>query len=124
MGIPLENLSERVRLSEAARLASMSDSIFSRYFKAASGQTFTEMVRQLRLTRARRLLERTDDSVAAIAASVGYQNLSNFNRQFLQAHGMTPRQYRRVGKAPAYGAPQPDEQLVQAAGFATAPRAQ
>lgn len=95
----LENLTGEVRLSEAARLASMSDSAFSRYFKAASGKTFTEMVVQLRLTRACRLLERTSDSIASIAASVGYQNLSNFNRQFLQTYGVTPRAHRQAAKS-------------------------
>jgi AraC-like DNA-binding protein len=93
----------------------MSDSTFSRYFKAASGQTFTDMVMQLPLTRACRLLRRTTDSVADIATSVGYQNLSNFNRQFLRAYGMTPRQYRKVGTAadqPVVGA---FEELVQVA---------
>lgn len=92
----LENLSTDVRLSEAAHRAAMSESAFSRYFKAASGSTFTDMVRRLRLTRARWLLERTDEQVASIATTVGYGNLSNFNRQFLQAYGMTPRELRRA----------------------------
>lgn len=94
----LDNISGDVRLTEAARLAAMSDSAFSRYFKAASGQTFTEMVRRLRLTRACQLLERTEDQIASIAVAVGYDNLSNFNRQFLQSYGMTPRQHRTTSR--------------------------
>lgn len=92
----LENLSADVRLSEAAHRAAMSESAFSRYFKAASGSTFTDMVRRLRLTRARWLLERTDQRIASIATTVGYSNLSNFNRQFLRAYGVTPRDHRRA----------------------------
>lgn len=99
----LENLSADVRLSEAAYRAAMSESAFSRYFKSASGSTFTDMVRQLRLTRARWLLERTDERIASIASTVGYSNLSNFNRQFLRAYGMTPREYRRAGASGAPG---------------------
>ena len=91
----LANLTTGVHLHEAARLAAMSDSAFSRYFKAASGQTFTHMVRKLRLTQACRLLESTDEPIAWIATEVGYANLSNFNRQFLAAYDRTPRQYRR-----------------------------
>lgn len=94
----LSNLTSGVYLHEAARLAAMSDSAFSRYFKAASGQTFTDMVRQLRLTQACRLLENADDSIAWISTEVGYANLSNFNRQFLRAYGVTPRQYRRAAR--------------------------
>ncbi len=90
----LENLTSGVGLHEAARRAAMSDSAFSRYFKAGAGQTFTDMVRQLRLTQACRLLEGTREPVASIAAQVGYANLSNFNRQFLRAYGKTPRRYR------------------------------
>ncbi|MCC2308299.1 AraC family transcriptional regulator [Cellulomonas chengniuliangii] len=95
----LDNLTTGASLHEAARQAAMSDSAFSRYFKAGSGQTFTDMVRQLRLTQACRLLERTDDTVGAIAGAVGYSNLSNFNRQFLRAYGVTPRQHRTSARA-------------------------
>ena len=101
-----ENLATGVRLHDAARIATMSDSAFSRYFKARSGQKFTDMVRQLRLTQACRLLESTDEPITAIATTVGYSNLSNFNRQFLQTYGKTPRQQRaesRVRAGNSYG---------------------
>lgn len=90
----LANLTTGVHLHDAAKQAAMSDSAFSRCFKAGSGQTFTDMVRQLRLTQACRLLETTRDPIGAIAGAVGYTNLSNFNRQFLRAYGVTPRQHR------------------------------
>lgn len=94
----LENLTNNPRLKEAARRAAMSESSFSRYFRAASGQTFSGMVGKLRLTQASRLLERTDDPVSLIATHVGYGNLSNFNRQFLRMFGMTPREYRTASR--------------------------
>lgn len=96
----LDNLATGVHLHEAARRAAMSDSAFSRYFKAGSGQTFTDMVRRLRLTQACRLLETTDQPVATIAVAVGYANLSNFNRQFRRAYGLTPREHRRAHRSP------------------------
>ena len=95
----LENLATGVHLHEAARQAAMSDSAFSRHFKAGSGQTFTDMVRRLRLTQACRLLETTRDPVAAVAGAVGYANLSNFNRQFRRAYGVTPREYRTAARS-------------------------
>lgn len=88
------NLTGDVRLDVAAKLAGMSDSAFSRYFRAASGQTFSEVVRRLRLTEACGLLARTTVPIAQIASRVGYNNLSNFNRQFREAYAMTPREYR------------------------------
>lgn len=90
-----DHLDGDVSLSSAARLAHMSDSAFSRYFKKASGLTFSAMVRKLRIANACRLLESSNMAVAAIASTTGYNNLANFNRQFLAETGMTPRDYRR-----------------------------
>jgi len=88
------NLTSELRMSEAARIAGMSASTFSRFFTRASGRTFSEMVRMLRIARARVLLTESDAPTAAICYNVGFSNLSNFNRQFLREVGMTPRQYR------------------------------
>ncbi|GAA3883212.1 AraC family transcriptional regulator [Leifsonia kafniensis] len=93
------NIDTEVRLSVAARLAGMSESAFSRTFKAASGQTFSEMVKRLRLTQACRILEQTDATVTAVAQAVGFSNLSNFNRRFREEYQMTPSQYRRAQAA-------------------------
>ncbi|TFD52258.1 AraC family transcriptional regulator [Cryobacterium frigoriphilum] len=90
----LENISGTVRLGTAATLAGMSESAFSRYFTRSSGQNFTALVRKLRLAHAAKLLQQTGDPVARIALAVGYENLSNFNRQFLRELGETPTQYR------------------------------
>jgi AraC-like DNA-binding protein len=89
------NLDGGLRLSTAAGLAHMSPSAFSRYFKSASGLTFSAMVRKLRVATACRLLETTEMSVSSISTASGYQNLANFNRQFLRETDMTPGQYRR-----------------------------
>lgn len=89
-----DNLTGVVRLSTAARMADMSEAAFSRYFKRASGQTFSVMVRRLRLSQASRLLRQTASPVATIAREVGYGNISNFNRQFLADYGTTPSRYR------------------------------
>ncbi|MEY2847689.1 MAG: hypothetical protein RI885_354, partial [Actinomycetota bacterium] len=92
----LENLTGKIRMSEAARMALMSEPSFSKYFKRASGMTFSDMVKRLRIANACRLLDRTDSSISAISAAVGYTNLANFNRQFLAETGVTPRAYRAL----------------------------
>lgn len=98
------NLDSEPRLSTAAQIANMSESAFSRFFKNASGQTFSGMVKRLRLTQACRLLEHTDATVAQIAQSVGYTNLSNFNRRFRDEYAMTPSEYRRSRLRPGLSA--------------------
>jgi AraC-like DNA-binding protein len=84
-----------VRMSEAAALVGMSEPTFSKYFKRATGQNFSDLVRKLRLAHARRLLERSDQSISDICYEVGFTNLSNFNRHFRNDAGETPRDYRQ-----------------------------
>ncbi|GAB3617720.1 AraC family transcriptional regulator [Okibacterium endophyticum] len=90
----LKNINGPVTLEAAAQLANMSESAFSRYFKRASGLTFTEMTIKLRVSHACRLLDLSDESIMSIAGQVGYTNQSNFNRQFRRITGMSPRAYR------------------------------
>lgn len=84
-----------VRMSEAAALVGMSEPTFSKYFKRSTGQNFSDLVRKLRLAHARRLLERSDKAISDICYEVGFLNLSNFNRHFLNDTGETPRTYRQ-----------------------------
>lgn len=91
-----ENLTLDIRMSEAARIAHMSEPTFSKYFKKASGLTFSDMVRKLRIAHACRLLDQTEQSIASIGRSSGYGNLANFNRKFLTEIGMTPSAYRNM----------------------------
>lgn len=110
-----DNLSRRIRMSEAARRALMSEPSFSKYFKKGSGLTFSDMVKKLRIANACRLLEQTDNSISSICLAVGYTNLANFNRQFLTEMRTTPSAYRNLdddkkprGLSPSLGLRTPD----------------
>ena len=81
----------------AAALCGCSASHFMRWFKKMTGTTFTAYLNERRLATAAELLRTTDDTVLTIAGQVGFDNLSNFNRQFKARFGMTPRQYRAAG---------------------------
>lgn len=89
------NHAGNVKMSEAAALVGMPEPTFSKYFKRATGQNFSALVRKLRLAHARRLLERSDKAISEICYEVGFSNLSNFNRHFLNDAGETPRNYRQ-----------------------------
>jgi len=84
-----------IKMSDAAALVGMSEPTFSKYFKRATGQNFSDLTRKLRLAHARRLLERSDKPISEICYDVGFSNLSNFNRHFLNDAGETPRKYRQ-----------------------------
>ncbi|KRE75143.1 MULTISPECIES: AraC family transcriptional regulator [Micrococcaceae] len=89
------NHAGNVKLSEAAAMVGMQEASFSKYFKRATGQNFSDLVRKLRLAHARRLLESTDKAISDICYEVGFTNLSNFNRHFVNDLGETPRSYRQ-----------------------------
>lgn len=89
------NHAGNIKMSEAAALVGMAEPTFSKYFKRATGQNFSDLVRKLRLAHARRLLESSDKAISDICYEVGFSNLSNFNRHFLNDTGETPRNYRQ-----------------------------
>ncbi len=95
-GFLAERYAGDVSLPETARVAHLSVPAFSRFFKRRTGRTFVAYVNELRLGRACRLLIETDRAVSDIAFASGFNNLSNFNRRFLEARRMSPRDYRRA----------------------------
>lgn len=84
-------------LTEIAERFEMSPSRFSRYFRRATGNTFTDFVNQLRVNRACQLLMETDQYVSTICYNVGFNNVANFNRRFMEIKGMTPSDFRKQG---------------------------
>lgn len=92
----LDNLSGAVRMSEAAVVAGMSPSAFSRFFKKNTGNNFVDYVTKLRIGRACKLLAETSIPVTDICFEVGYANISNFNRHFRKERGVTPSRYKKL----------------------------
>ncbi len=95
-----ENAHRPLRIGEAAKIAHMSEGAFSRFFRSHIGKTFPTFLNDLRIGRACRLLAETDMNVTEIALACGYQNMSNFNRQFLRIRGESPSEFRRRIRRP------------------------
>ena len=81
--------------AEIAAELGMSESRFSRFFRRATGNTFTDFVNRIRVNRACQLLMETDRLIAHICYEVGFNNVANFNRRFLEIKGLTPSEFRR-----------------------------
>ena len=79
---------------ELARSVGMSLSAFCHYFKRVTGRTLTDFVKEVRTGHARKLLMKTDATVAEIAYASGFESLSNFNRQFQESSGTSPKIFR------------------------------
>lgn len=89
-----ENLGLEISQAEIAERLGMSAPSFSRFFRAATGQTFVDFVNILRVNKACRMLGGAKASVTEIAMDCGYRNISNFNRQFRALKRMNPSEYR------------------------------
>ncbi len=85
---------KQISLGEAAKIASMTESAFSRFFKLRTGMTFIDCVTEVRLGHASRMLISTTKTIAEVAYSCGFNNISNFNRIFRRKKGCTPRELR------------------------------
>lgn len=91
-----DNLGGEITLEGAASCVAMNPSAFSRFFHKATGVSFSDFVRKLRIARACHLLISTNSPVAFVQRKSGYSNSANFNRRFVQETGMTPSQYRKM----------------------------
>ncbi|WP_367379412.1 helix-turn-helix domain-containing protein [Subtercola boreus] len=79
-------------------MAGLSPTHFSWLFKQQTGSPVLHYQTQLRMARARELLDTTDDQVSTVAALVGYDDAFYFSRQFRKIHGTTPLRYRALHK--------------------------
>ena len=92
------HLAERTSVAELAAMASLSPSHFASLFRSQVGIPVLQYQTQLRMARARELLDTTDLLVAQIAAAVGYPDAFYFSRHFHSVHGTTALRYRAQSK--------------------------
>ncbi|MBS1610889.1 MAG: AraC family transcriptional regulator [Bacteroidetes bacterium] len=92
----LHNYERDLRVTEAAELCNMSANAFSRFFSLRTRKTFSAYVTNLRLNKAARLLTEKELSVSDICYDCGFNNISNFNRQFLKQYKVNPLKYRKT----------------------------
>ena len=78
-----------------ASQAVMSRRTFIRKFRAATGQSPLEYVRQIRLKRAQELLERSDVGLQDIAIEAGFGSLASMSHHFRNRFGCSPHAFRQ-----------------------------
>lgn len=67
----------------------------SKIIKEVSGNTFSELLTNIRLQQGENLLSHTQLSIADISDKLGYKNPETFIRAFMRVYHMSPTQYRR-----------------------------
>jgi AraC-like DNA-binding protein len=92
-----EHLTVPFSEADLAEIAGQSTSAFSRAFRRHTGMSLVQYVKRLRINLACQILMSDEQaSITDICFEVGFNNLSNFNRQFLVEKGMPPSQFRRL----------------------------
>ncbi|MCK1310707.1 MULTISPECIES: AraC family transcriptional regulator [unclassified Bradyrhizobium] len=92
-----KNLTQPFGEAELAAIAGQSQSAFSRSFRRHTGMSLVQYVKRLRINLACQILMSDEQaSITDICFEVGFNNLSNFNRQFLAEKGMPPSRFRRL----------------------------
>jgi AraC-like DNA-binding protein len=99
----IKNFNREISLSEAAGEAHMAENSFSRYFSRRTRKSFTSFVNEVRLNHASRLIAETNKSITEISLDCGFNNLSNFNRQFRKLYKNSPNKIRILHRQLPYG---------------------
>jgi AraC family transcriptional regulator len=91
------SLASRVRLSDCASAARLSNSHFSRAFKLTFGTTLCRYIRCQRIERARQLMLQSHDSLSQsrIALASGFADQAHYCRVFRNVVGTSPNTWRR-----------------------------
>lgn len=95
------NYRNHISLEDIAESMFISTPTASRAFLEVAGEKFGNYLRNLRLNKAKQLLENTDDSITKIALDVGFGSPSVMNKIFMKYSGMTPSEYRNKNRLEA-----------------------
>lgn len=86
-----ENYQEKYDVNTLAKLANMSASSFHSTFKEIAGLSPIQYIKKVKLHKARELLLYHEITAKAAAYEVGYESLSQFNREYKRMFGATPK---------------------------------
>jgi AraC-like DNA-binding protein len=89
----MQNFQNDIRVSDLLDIALMSHSSFCNLFKSTYRMTFKDYLLKIRIGYACRQLMENNKSISEIAFNSGFENLSNFNRQFKKIKKLTPKEY-------------------------------
>jgi AraC-like DNA-binding protein len=85
--ISLDNVAESINMNKAA---------FCRYFKKITHKTYFQFLNEIRIGNACKILIEEDKSITDVAFLSGFNNMSNFNRQFKLIMGQSPSSFLKL----------------------------
>lgn len=85
----------KLKLDDVADQIGMNNAAFSRYFKEKTGKSFSEFIIEMRISYACKLLTEGILNITQVCYESGFNNISNFNRQFKKITFLTPTQFQK-----------------------------
>lgn len=89
------NLSGKIQVEEASRIANISYYYFVKYFKKVLGMSFLEYVNYKKIKKAERILLTKDVSVSYVAEAIGMPNMAHFYKVFKKINHCSPNEFRK-----------------------------
>jgi len=96
-----ENYTRDLNMAVVSNYISMNYSLFSLNFKQFTGVNFVDYLKTIRINKAKRMLEETDEKIIDISKTIGYDNYKHFMKTFKLFCGVSPSEYRKnikIGK--------------------------
>ena len=94
----MANFHRKITLEEISSIVNMSPTAFCRFFKQRTLKTFSNFLIEIRIGNACKMLVEDDYNTTQCCFFNGYNNVSNFHRQFRKVTGMTPSEYKQKVK--------------------------
>lgn len=92
------NFEGSLTLNDVANHVNLSTSYLSKLFKKELGMNFTVFLTDCRMSRAKELLENTDEPIINISIELGYNESNYFSKVFRKKYGVNPSKYREIKK--------------------------
>jgi len=91
----VNNFQKNVTLQDIADYVCYNPSTLCSFFKKHTQFTIFDCLRDIRISFACKLLNNSAQNITQIAYESGYNNISHFNKQFIQQTSLTPSEYRK-----------------------------
>lgn len=97
MDFTMQNYQQQISLDDVAQVSAMTKNAFCKYFKKRTNKSYFTFLNELRVENACKLLFSEEGfSVAEVAEKSGFNNISNFNRQFKAIKHFNPSEFRKI----------------------------
>lgn len=94
----MQNFKKQISVNDLLLVTNMSATTFYNSFKYSYRMSFKTYLLNVRIGYACRLLTDASKNISEIAYDSGFENLSNFNRQFKKIKGVTPSQFQEQNR--------------------------